>query len=166
MSSSQSVRAIVRVAGRDLNGNKPLVAALRDIRGINFSLAVAIIRALRLDPSKRLGMLTEQQVQSLESAINNIKALNLPPWMLNRRKDIETGQDRHVIESELILTIKQDIEREKNANSWRGFRHSLGLKVRGQRTRTTGRKGMTVGVRKKAVIQQQQQQQKTEEAQK
>ncbi|MFP3222454.1 MAG: 30S ribosomal protein S13 [Nitrososphaeria archaeon] len=151
MSSQTQVRAIIRMAGRDLNGNKPLLVALRDIKGLNFTLALAIIRALRLDPSIRLGRLSDSQLQTLERAIMNPKSLNLPGWLLNRRKDIETGQDSHLLESDLMLKIKDDIEREKLMNSWRGFRHSLGLKVRGQRTRTTGRKGLTVGVRKKAV---------------
>jgi len=153
MSSQTQLRAIIRMAGRDLNGNKPLLAALRDIKGLNFTLALAIIRALRLDPFIRLGRLSDSQLQTLEKAIMNPKSLNLPEWLLNRRKDIETGQDLHLLESDLMLKIKEDIEREKLINSWRGFRHSLGLKVRGQRTRTTGRKGLTVGVRKKAAQQ-------------
>ncbi|MGC8557727.1 MAG: 30S ribosomal protein S13 [Nitrososphaeria archaeon] len=151
---STQIRAIIRISGRDINGNKPLIAALRDIRGINFSTAIAVIRALRLDPSIRLGKLNESQLQSLERAISNPKALNVPVWLLNRRKDIETGEDLHLLESDLSFKIKEDIEREKTMNSWKGMRHTLGLKVRGQRTRTTGRKGMTVGVRKKALIQQ------------
>ncbi|MGC8661267.1 MAG: 30S ribosomal protein S13 [Nitrososphaeria archaeon] len=151
---STPIRAIIRISGRDINGNKPLIAALRDIRGINFSTAMLIIRALRLDPSIRLGKLNESQLQSLERAISNPKALNAPGWLLNRRKDIETGEDLHLLESDLSFKVKEDIEREKLMNSWKGMRHTLGLKVRGQRTRTTGRKGMTVGVRKKALIQQ------------
>ena len=49
------------------------------------------------------------------------------------------------------LKIKEDIQREMKIKSWRGVRHSLGLKVRGQRTRTTGRKGGPVGVARRAV---------------
>jgi small subunit ribosomal protein S13 len=51
----------------------------------------------------------------------------------------------------LDFVLKGDIDNEKNVQSWKGVRHSLGLKVRGQRTRTTGRKGRTVGVRKAAL---------------
>jgi len=149
---SVPIRAIIRIAGRDLNGNKPLIASLRDIKGINFSTAMLIIRSLRLDPFIRLGKLNESQLQSLERAILDLRSLNVPPWMLNRRKDIETGKDLHLLESDLSFKVNEDIEREKTMNSWRGIRHSLGLKVRGQRTRTTGRKGMTVGVRKKALV--------------
>src|SRR5207245_8674424 len=71
-----------------------------------------------------------------------------PSWFLNRRKDIDSGKDLHLITSDIEFNVRNDIEREKNMNSWRGFRHTYGLKVRGQRTRTTGRKGGAVGVRK------------------
>ena len=40
----------------------------------------------------------------------------------------------------------------KEIRNWRGIRHALGLKVRGQRTRTSGRSGKAVGVKKKAII--------------
>jgi small subunit ribosomal protein S13 len=40
----------------------------------------------------------------------------------------------------------------KNIKSWKGVRHSLGLKVRGQRTKCTGRTGRSVGVKKKLLI--------------
>ena len=69
--------------------------------------------------------------------------------MLNRRKDYATGQDIHLTGSDLVLTIKSDIDRMKKIKSWKGIRHALGLKVRGQRTRTTGRGGRTIGVTKK-----------------
>jgi small subunit ribosomal protein S13 len=55
----------------------------------------------------------------------------------------------HLIGSDLLLYARRDIEREIRIGSYRGIRHKLGYKVRGQRTRTTGRLGMTVGVRKK-----------------
>ncbi len=74
--------------------------------------------------------------------------MNFPSWFLNRRKDVETGEDKHLITSDIAFTVRNDVEREKATNSWRGFRHMYGLKVRGQRTRTTGRKGGAVGVAK------------------
>ena len=40
------------------------------------------------------------------------------------------------------------LRREKTSGSWRGIRHMFGLKVRGQRTRCTGRKGGAVSVAK------------------
>ncbi|MDG7040159.1 MAG: 30S ribosomal protein S13 [Nitrososphaerota archaeon] len=149
---SSQVRGIIRVAGRDLNGYQPLVAALSKLRGINYNLAMAILNNIKIDPNIRLGKLSDQQLQLIEKALKNAQSLGLPNWMLNRRKDLESGIDKHLLESELELQVKQDIEREKGLNSWRGLRHAYGLKVRGQRTRTTGRKGLTVGVRKTVLV--------------
>ena len=75
----------------------------------------------------------------------------MPDWFLNRQKDRETGINDHLISSDLVLRTKTDIDQMKKVRSWKGFRHSHGLKVRGQRTRTTGRKGKAMGVRKKQV---------------
>ena len=71
-----------------------------------------------------------------------------PEFNLNRQKDMQTGENQHVIETDLIVSKKQDIDLERILQSWRGTRHSLNLKVRGQRTRCTGRAGKVVGVRK------------------
>ncbi|MEM3285468.1 MAG: 30S ribosomal protein S13, partial [Fervidicoccaceae archaeon] len=104
---------------------------------------------------KRTGFLSDEEIERIERAISSIHEEKLlPSWMFNRRKDIETGEDFHLIGSELIFRVKQDIEREKKIKSWRGIRHALGLKVRGQRTHTTGRLGVTVGVSKKGKKQQ------------
>ncbi|GAG60554.1 unnamed protein product, partial [marine sediment metagenome] len=48
-------------------------------------------------------------------------------------------------------TVKRDIERMRRLRSWKGYRHGFGLKVRGQRTRSTGRKGLVVGVIRKKI---------------
>lgn len=147
---STEFKYIVRIAGRDLDGGKKLVAALADIRGVGWNFAHSIVNALRLDPNIRLGLLTEEQVNMIENVLKDTSKINLPYWFLNRRKDLDLGINTHLFGSDLEFAIKMDIERERLVNSWRGIRHSLGLKVRGQRTRTTGRKGRTVGVRKGA----------------
>ena len=54
----------------------------------------------------------------------------------------------HLVTSDIAFNIRNDVEREKTLFSWRGYRHMYGLKVRGQRTRCTGRKGGAVGVAK------------------
>jgi small subunit ribosomal protein S13 len=144
------IKPIVRLAGKDLNGLKKVAAALKDIKGIGLPLAYAILHQLKIDPNLRLGQLSDSQLAMLEKAVKSPSSIGLPSWLLNRRKDIETGKDLHLIEADWEFTVKMDIEREKRVKSWRGIRHALGLKVRGQRTRTTGRKGRTVGVRKSA----------------
>ena len=72
--------------------------------------------------------------------------------MLNRRKDRETGEDRHVVTSDLKFENEFDIKNLKKIKVYRGVRHSLGLPVRGQRTKAHFRHGKTVGVRKKSLV--------------
>jgi small subunit ribosomal protein S13 len=61
---------------------------------------------------------------------------------------MDNGGNNHFITSDLDFAVSNDIEREKSVMSWRGYRHMFGLKVRGQCTRTTGRRGGAVGVKK------------------
>jgi len=144
---------LVRVKGKDLDGRKKAVAALADLRGVGYNFAQAVISKAGIDPTIRFGQLTEAQIKDVERIIVEASDASFPKWALNRTRDPETGQSRQLVGSDLDLATKDDIEREKNIQSWRGVRHSLGLKVRGQRTRTTGRKGKTVGVRKAALQQ-------------
>ena len=134
--------------GKDIPGDKKLSVGLTHIKGVGYNFANAIIGALGLNPASNIGFLTESQVESIEKTLKDPTTVNFPSWLLNRRKDVETGNTSHLITSDVAFTVRNDIEREKLANSWRGFRHMYGLKVRGQRTRTTGRKGASVGVKK------------------
>jgi len=151
MSAPQEFRHLVRIAGKDLEGGKKLLAALSDVRGVGPSFSVAVIKRIGVDPNVRLGTLSEEQIRNIEKAIQDTATSSLPNWYYNRRNDPNTGETRQLLGSDLDFAIKNDIDAEKNIQSWKGVRHSLGLKVRGQRTRTTGRKGATVGVRKAAL---------------
>lgn len=51
--------------------------------------------------------------------------------------------------SNLDSKLREDLERMKKIRAHRGLRHYWGLRVRGQHTKTTGRRGRTVGVSKK-----------------
>jgi small subunit ribosomal protein S13 len=146
--SVQDYRHIVRIVGKDIPGDKKLSVGLTHIKGIGYNFANALVNALGLNPNSNIGFLTESQVADIEKALKDPSSMNFPSWLLNRRKDVETGKTMHLITSDVAFTVRNDIEREKLTNSWRGFRHTYGLKVRGQRTRTTGRKGASVGVRK------------------
>jgi len=137
------------VIDKDLDGTKTVVDALSDIKGIGMRLATIIAREAGISPEMRIGYLSSDKIEEIEKIIRNLADRGLPSWLLNRRKDLETGKDKHLISSDIDLQIKADIEREKSIWSWRGYRHAYGLKVRGQRTRTTGRTGKTVGVSKK-----------------
>ncbi|MCY0868527.1 MAG: 30S ribosomal protein S13 [Desulfurococcus sp.] len=148
--SSEGFKQIVRILGTDVDGTLPLVYGLSEVKGLGYTFSLAICRVLGLNPEQRVGYLTDEQVKSIEEAVRNPGRHGIPPWLYNRRKDYTTGEDMHLTGADLIYYVKEDIEREKRIKSWRGIRHALGLKVRGQRTRTTGRTGVTVGVRKKS----------------
>jgi small subunit ribosomal protein S13 len=152
MSGASEFRHLVRIAGKDLDGGKKLAVALSDVKGVGYNFSSSVLARIGLDPRVRLGTLTEEQVRQVEQALHGAAASGLPQWYYNRRNDPETGETKQLLGSDLDFALKNDIDRERNVQSWRGIRHGLGLKVRGQRTRTTGRKGATVGVRK-AVLQ-------------
>lgn len=152
MSAATEFRHLVRVAGRDLDGSKKLIVAISDLRGVGYNFASVVTSRIGLDPRARLGTLSEDQVREVEKAIQSVTKSSLPAWYYNRRNDPDSGETKQLLGSDLDFVIKEDVDDEKNIQSWKGVRHSLGLKVRGQRTRTTGRKGRTVGVRKAALI--------------
>ena len=150
--SSKEFQHIIRIAGTDLEGTLLLVHALSKINGVGMTLANAITRKAEINPNQRVGYLTETDKTKLEDIINNPTKHGIPTYMLNRQKDIDTGENKHLIGADLTLQIKTDIDGMKNQKSWRGFRHAYGLRVRGQHTRTTGRKGKAVGVKKKELL--------------
>lgn len=148
LSSNQEYRHIVRILGNDIPGEKKLLVGLTQIKGIGHNFAIAILDTLKINPNSNIGDITDAEVQKIEQVITDPKASNFPRWFLNRQKDIETGLDKHLLTSDIPFTLRNDIERERITASWRGYRHLSGLKVRGQRTRTSGRKGGAVGVAK------------------
>ena len=150
MSSPQAseFRYLVRLKGKDIDGRKKAVAALADLKGVGYNFAQAVVRGAGIDPKMRFGQLSDSQVKDIERVLADTSSLNVPQWAFNRKRDPESGETKQLIGSDLDLAVKADVDRERNIQSWRGVRHGLGLKVRGQRTRTTGRKGKTVGVRK------------------
>ena len=139
---------LIRILGNDIPGERKILVGLTQIRGVGIMFANSIVNHLKIDPNSKIGYLNGEQVTSIEKVIENPDSANFPVWFLNRRKDAETGKDLHLVTSDIAFNVRNDIEREKSVFSWRGYRHMFGLKVRGQRTRCTGRKGGAVGVAK------------------
>ena len=147
--SSQEFRHIVRILGSDSAGTLKVSYAVTSIKGVSLSLSNAILKKAGINPDLRAGFLTEADISKIEEIVKDPAKYNLPTWLFNRRKDAETGKDLHLISADLVLKTKTDIDDAKNIRSWRGYRHAYGLKVRGQRTKTTGRSGKSLGVKKK-----------------
>src|SRR4030043_2338893 len=150
---SQEYRHILRIMGADVEGTLKNVYALTAIKGISLSLSNAILKKAGVNPDLRVGFLTEADITKIEEIIENPTKYSLPTWLFNRRKDAETGKDTHLISSDLVLRTKTDIDQAKEIRSWGGYRHAYGLKVRGQHTKTTGRAGKALGVKKKTLMQ-------------
>ena len=143
---SKDFRYIVRLHGTSLDGTKKLPYALCAIKGVGIRVARAAVKRAGLDPDTRLGNLSDAEVKRLGDVLEDLGGRGLPAWMLNRRKDPQTGGDLHLLTSDLTLQMRGDIDLMREIRSWKGERHSRGLKVRGQRTKTTARKGRSVGV--------------------
>ncbi len=143
-------RYIVRIADTDLRGSESLECELTRIKGININLSKAILKAADLT-DKQVGHMKDAEAQKIEDVLANPEAFGIPPWLFNRQKDLETGENRHLIGSDLTLQTESDIDLMKESRSWKGIRHGLGLKVRGQRTKTTARSGRVVSVRRSSL---------------
>ncbi|MEM2726953.1 MAG: 30S ribosomal protein S13 [Archaeoglobaceae archaeon] len=139
---------IVRIADTDLDGNRNVVHALTGIPGIGIRMARSIVNELGLNGNKKLGVLEDEEISKLRSLIEE-QIEKFPAWMLNRRGDIHSGKDLHLLSKDVNFAKMLDIERMMRMKCYRGVRHSKGKKVRGQRTRSTGRKGRTIGVVRK-----------------
>ncbi|MFW9926264.1 MAG: 30S ribosomal protein S13 [Candidatus Thorarchaeota archaeon] len=148
---SEDYKHIVRIGGSDIDGQENLLQGLTRIRGVGLRLSRAIITKLEFESSKRLGYLTDADIKKIEKVIKDPVAADFPDWYINRPRDRMSGRMLHLTGSDLDFAHRNDIDRLRRIKSWRGIRHSLGLRVRGQHTRTTGRGGMAVGVSRKKV---------------
>ena len=147
----EEFKHLARIAGKDLSGERQVQLALSDLKGVNVTYARAVAYVAEVNPFEKLGNLTKEKIDLLEKILKNPSEHGIPIWMLNRRKDYDTGKDLHLIGTDVAVSVRSDIGRERRTRSRRGIRHELGLPVRGQRTRTTGRKGLVVGVKRKEI---------------
>uniref|UniRef100_A0A0N4ZG05 Small ribosomal subunit protein uS13 n=1 Tax=Parastrongyloides trichosuri TaxID=131310 RepID=A0A0N4ZG05_PARTI len=140
---------IHRVMNTNINGNSKVAYALTAIKGCGRRFAFVCCRKADVDLNKRAGELTEEDLEKVVTVMLNPQQYKIPNWFLNRQKDIKDGKTLQAISSGLDNKLRDDLERMKKIRLHRGLRHYWGLRVRGQHTKTTGRRGRTVGVSKK-----------------
>ena len=133
----------------NINGKEKVVFALAAIRGIGPRLAFVICKKANIDTRRRAGELKPEEIDKVVAIMQNPAEFKIPVWMLNRQKDIRDGTNSQVLANGLDSKFRDDLEMLKKMKNHRGLRHSWGLRVRGQHTKTTGRHGRTVGVSKK-----------------
>ena len=150
MEQEQQFKHIVRIANTDLDGNRKTADAIRKIKGVGFSFASAICQLAKIDGGKKAGNLMPEEVKRIDEAISTASK-TMPIWMLNRRKDLDDGTDKHLLGADLTFAHESDIRFMKQIRTYKGARHAIGAPVRGQRTRSNFRKnkGKVIGVIKK-----------------
>ena len=142
---------IVRLGNTDIDGKKQILVAMKKIKGVDVMYANAILSLAGVDKTKKAGDLKDLEVQKIQDVLLNSSKMGIPSWLKNRREDLETGEDVHLLSSDLMLTKDDDIKKMKKTKSYRGLRHQWGLTVRGQRTKANFRKnkGKTASVKRK-----------------
>ena len=144
----EEIKYFVRVRNTDLDGTKAVHIALTGIKGVGSHTYRTIAALAGVDPRAIIGKLDDESVGRIASAVDTYTE-QVPAWMVNRPKDIYTGEARHLLGTDLTMMNDDDVNRMRKMRSYRGIRHETGQKVRGQRTKSTGRTGTTVGVKRK-----------------
>jgi small subunit ribosomal protein S13 len=148
MAQEEEIRYFVRVSNTDLDGTKSVQVALTGIKGVGRHTARAITRLAKVDSLAVMGKCTDEEVNRIRNVVENYQTL-VPSWMVNRPKDIYTGESRHLFAADVSMSLDEDVNLMRKIRCYRGIRHETGQKVRGQRTKSTGRTGVTVGVKRK-----------------
>jgi small subunit ribosomal protein S13 len=139
---------VIRILSKDIEGGMSIYVGLSKIKGISWAFANALCKVLGIDKKRKIGSLTNEEIQKITEFAKNPK---IPNYLLNRRKDFETGEDKHLTGGDMELQKEFDIKRLKKIKSYKGYRHSSGLPVRGQRTKSNFRKNRRkgAGIKKK-----------------
>eukprot|EP00276_Gloeochaete_wittrockiana_P014774 CAMPEP_0184349736 /NCGR_PEP_ID=MMETSP1089-20130417/36648_1 /TAXON_ID=38269 ORGANISM="Gloeochaete wittrockiana, Strain SAG46.84" /NCGR_SAMPLE_ID=MMETSP1089 /ASSEMBLY_ACC=CAM_ASM_000445 /LENGTH=154 /DNA_ID=CAMNT_0026682165 /DNA_START=18 /DNA_END=482 /DNA_ORIENTATION=+ len=144
-----SFNHVLRIANTNVVGTMKIAYALTSVKGLGRRFSHQVCKAADIDTKKRAGELNPAEVARIVEVFSNPVQYGIPKWFLNRQKDIKDGSYSHLIANSLDQTFREDITRMKKIRLHRGVRHHYGLRVRGQHTKTTGRRGRTVGVASK-----------------
>jgi small subunit ribosomal protein S13 len=149
-SEDDDLRYFVRIGQTDLDGTKSVERSLTDMKGIGKRTARVIADAASVDRMATFGRLEDEEIDRVVETVENLADV-MPEWMANRRSDFYTGETSHVTGSDVEEKRRHDINRMQMINSYKGIRHQRGQKVRGQRTKSTGRTEGTIGVNVEAI---------------
>ena len=140
---------ILRLLNTNVDGKHKIMYALTQIKGVGRRYSNVVCKKADVDLNKRAGELNPDELERIVTIIQNPTQFKIPNWFLNRQKDIVDGKYGQLLSNQLDSKMREDLERLKKIRVHRGLRTYWGLRVRGQHTKTTGRRGKTVGVSKK-----------------
>lgn len=147
---SKDFKHVLRVSARDVPGFMSVGDGLCVVYGLGHRISKVIekkfLEKIGKDV-KKVGYLTDEDVLVLEDMLENLDK-EVPTWLLNRAKTID-GKTKHLIMADLRLENRKDIQKLGKIKSYRGLRLQWGLTVRGQKTKSSFRRGGVVGVSKK-----------------
>ncbi|CAM0905478.1 unnamed protein product [Alopecurus aequalis] len=147
--AGEEFQHILRLLNTNVDGKQKIMFALTAIKGIGRRYSNIVCKKADVDMNKRAGELTTEELERVMNVVQNPRSFKVPDWFLNRKKDIKDGRFSQVLSNNLDMKLRDDLERLKKIRNHRGLRHYWGVRVRGQHTKTTGRRGKTVGVSKK-----------------
>ena len=131
---------ILRVLNTNVDGRTKVMYALTQIRGIGRRFANVVCKKAEIDMGKRAGELSAAELESLMVIVANPRQFRIPDWFLNRQKDYKDGKYVQLTSNALDTKLRDDIERLKKIRNHRGLRLYWWIRVRGQHTKTTGRR--------------------------
>lgn len=108
---------MARILGINIPDHKRSEIALRSIYGIGRTLSRKILVSADVELNKKAKELTPDEIKKISDLI----------------------QRDHTTEGDLRRERQMNIKRLKDIGSWRGLRHTRGLPVRGQKTKTNTR---------------------------
>ena len=132
---------ILRVLNTNVDGRTKVMYALTQIRGIGRRFSNVVCKKAEIDMGKRAGELSAAELESLMVIVSNPRQFRIPDWFLNRQKNYKDGKYIQQVSNQLDTSLRDDLERLKKIRNHRGLRHYWGIRVRGQHTKTTGRRG-------------------------
>jgi len=141
----QNLQYFVRIGGTDLDGTKTVERGLSELNGIGTRMARLVAEEADVDRNATFGLLDEDDLDDVVEIVENLED-HVPSWMTNRQNDFFTGETSHLVGTDVNEKRRHDINRMKVIESYKGVRHKRGQKVRGQRTKSTGRTEGTIGV--------------------
>ena len=140
---------LVRIMGTGVRGDSTLIYGLSQIKGISVMFANALCHNLGLDKNKKIAELSDKDIAKIEDFLTNPKKdSKIPKWLLNQRKDYETGEDLHLVTKDIEFNHLQLTRRIGKIKTYRGLRLRLRLPVRGQRTKSNFRRNKTIAAMK------------------
>ena len=146
----EDIQYFVRIGQTDLDGTQSVERALTDMNGVGRRVARIIADRAGVDRRELLGGLDEETIDEIVDLVEGY-AEEVPEWLTNHQNDFFDGETTHEVGNDLEMTRRQDVNRMKMIDSYKGVRHKRGQKVRGQRTKSTGRTEGTIGVNVEAI---------------